>query len=172
MVTRSAFQAHRAQPSSCTHSTSIIGVITYPIGNGRDLADASARDRFLSLRGPPGRIPSACQPPWSSQTLTASTDNTILIQSEVRSFHRSPGRGRAKVEKDDSAVHKQPPCPVSTAVACPASRSSSSVRFWLARTPPRAGLKSFLDDQLDEQQTPAVEAYRRAATTKSSAYNH
>ena len=33
-------------------------------------------------------------------------------------------------------------------------------------------LESLLDDQLDEQQVPAVEAYRRAATTKSSAYDY
>ena len=35
-----------------------------------------------------------------------------------------------------------------------------------------SAVESLLDDQLDEQQVPSVEAYRRAATTKSSAYDY
>ena len=153
-------------------ATSNIGVNTYLLESDRDLVRTMIRDRYLPLSGPPGRVPSACHPPQSSQTLTASTDNTILIQSEIRGFHRSPSREPKHACQCSRSVHKRPACPCSSTATSPASRSSSSVRFRLARIPPRAGLESFLDDQLDEQQMPAVEAYRRSATTKSSAYNY
>jgi hypothetical protein len=133
-------------------NTRKIGVLFYLLERDRDLVRTTTIDRYLPLRGPPGRIPSAWQPPWSSQTLTASTDNTILIQSLVRGFVLSPGRGRAKAETNGSAVHKRPACPCGDTATCPASRSSSSVRFWLCRTPPRAGLESSLDDQLDPEE--------------------
>ena len=143
--------------------------MSYLLERDRDLVRTTAIGRYLPLRGPPGRIPSAWQPPWSSQTLTASTDNTILIQSEVRGFVLSPSREPKNACKGSRTVHKQPACPCSSTATSPASRSSSSVRFRLARIPPRAGLESFLDDQLDEQQMPAVEAYRRSATRPKAA---
>ena len=105
----------------------------YLLERDRDLVRTTTIDRYLPLRGPPGRIPSAWQPPWSSQTLTASTDNTILIQSLVRGFVLSPGRGRAKAETNGSAVHKRPACPCGDTATCPASRSSSSVRALIPR---------------------------------------
>ena len=101
-----------------------------------------------------------------------STNNTMVIQSEVPGFVLAPSRGRASASKGGRAVHRRPPCPGSTAVACPASRNSSSAHFWLARTQPRAGLESFLDDHLDPEEMKAADAHDRPAATKRSTYNH
>jgi hypothetical protein len=130
------------------------------------------RGRYLPLRGPPGRIPSACHSPQSSQTLMTSTNNTMVIQSEVPGFVLAPSRGRASAGKGGRAVHRRPPCPGSTAVACPASRNSSSAHVWLVATQPRAGLQSFLDDHLDPEEMKAADAHDRPAATKRSTYNH
>ena len=124
------------------------------------------------VRWGPIRMPSAWQPPQSSQALTASTDNTILIQSEVRGFVTTPSREPTSACKGSRAVHKRPACPCSDAATSPASRSSSSVRFWLARTPPRAGLETSLDDQLDPQDVRAAEDHGHPAATKTSTHDH
>ena len=152
--------------------TRYIGVLSYLLERDRDLVRTTAIGRYLPLRGPPGRIPSACQPPWSSQTLTASANNTILIQSEVRGFVRSHSREPTSACKGSRAVNKRPACRCSDTATCPASRSSSSVRFWLFTPPPRAGLDSLLDDQLDPEKRWAAGAHGRPAATKRSTYNH
>ena len=153
-------------------TTCNIGVLYYLLERDRDLVRTTAIDRYLPLRGPPGPVPSACQPPWSSQTLTASTDNTILIQSEVRGFVLAPSRGPASAGKGSRSVRRRPPCPCSDTATCPASRSSSNDRFWLFTTPPRAGLESFLDDQLDPEKMKVAGAHGRPVATKRSTYNH
>ena len=156
-------------PKCCTSN---FGVQTYPISNDRDIAPPTAQYRFVSLRGPPGRVPSACQPPQSSQTLTGSTNNTIVIQSELRGSDMSPSREPKHACQCSRSVHKRPACPCSSTATSPASRSSSSVRFCLVRTPPRASLETSLDDQLDPQYVRAAEAHGRQAAARTSTYDH
>ena len=153
-------------------TTCKIGVLFYLHERDRDLVRTIIRDRYLPLRGPPGREPSACQPPWSSQTLTASANNTILITTVVRGFVRSHSREPTSACKGSRTVHKRPACPCSDTATSPASRSSGSVRFWLARIPPRAGLETSLDDQLDPQDVRAAEDHGRQAATKTSTHDY
>ena len=114
----------RFQLSPCTR---YIGVLYYLLERDRDLVRTINRGRYLSLRGPPGRVPSACHPPQSSQTLTTSTNNTMVIHSEVLGFVLAPSRGPASAGKGSRAIRRRPPCPRSTAGTCRARISSSSI---------------------------------------------
>ena len=55
------------------------GVQGYPISNGRDFALPTARDRFLSLRGPPGRVPAMAHVLQTPDRVMLHADTTVLI---------------------------------------------------------------------------------------------
>ena len=75
----------------------------------------------------------------------------MVSPSGDRGFVTSPSRELATASKAELAVRERSACPYSATVTCPATRSSSYDRFWLCMTPPRAGLESFLDDELDAE---------------------
>ena len=93
----------RARARVCVYgymNTCNIGVLYYLLKRDRDLVRTIIRGRYLPLRGPPRRVPSACHPPQSSQTLTTSTKNTMVIQSEVLGFVLRHGVGRSGRSSD------------------------------------------------------------------------
>ena len=110
-----------------------------------------AIDRYLPLRGSPGRVPSACQPPQSSQTLTASANNTMVIQSEVHGFVTSPSRGPASGRQTQQSRLRVLGMTVLHHVNMPCKLKQPRRRVRLVRTPPRAGLETCPDKQLDPQ---------------------